>query len=173
MLGRHRVDYLLVGGGAARLYGADRLTMDTDCLARHSPENLGHLAIAMRELGARLRVEGLPDDEAAALPVRIDAAMLAIIEISTWSTDAGWFDVLANIPARDGRRLRYAGCSSRCGDAAHRRRPGTHGAAGSHRRVQGVGQPTEGSRGSSRASPPGRSRVGQLTSGTRTGTLNG
>lgn len=29
------------------------------------------------------------------------------MEISTWRTDAGDFDVLTDIPARDGHRLRY------------------------------------------------------------------
>lgn len=29
------------------------------------------------------------------------------MEISTWRTDAGDFDVLTDLPGRDGRRLRY------------------------------------------------------------------
>jgi hypothetical protein len=29
------------------------------------------------------------------------------MEISTWRTDAGDFDILADLPTRDGRRLRY------------------------------------------------------------------
>ncbi len=33
--------------------------------------------------------------------------MLSEMEISTWTTDAGWFDVLSDIPSRDGQRLRY------------------------------------------------------------------
>lgn len=107
VLRRHGVEYLLVGGGAAQIYGAERPTQDTDCLARRTRENLDRLASAMRELGARLRVEGLSDDEASELPIRVDADMLATMEISTWTTDAGWFDVLNDIPAGDGHRLRY------------------------------------------------------------------
>lgn len=61
----------------------------------------------MRELNARLRVEGLGDAEAALLPTRLDRDTLGRMEISTWRTDAGDFDVLTDIPARDGRRLRY------------------------------------------------------------------
>jgi len=33
--------------------------------------------------------------------------MFLTMEISTWRTDAGDFDVLAEIPAGDGRRVRY------------------------------------------------------------------
>lgn len=106
-LDRHQVDFLLVGGVAAIAHGATRPTTDLDCLARRSRQNLERLAAAMRELNARLRVAGLSDEEAAELPARLDSDTLARLEISTWRTDAGDFDVLTDIPARDGRRLRY------------------------------------------------------------------
>lgn len=106
-LERHQVDYLLVGGVAAIAHGALRPTGDLDCLARRSEENLERLATAMRELNARLRVQGLTDAEATALPTPLDAEALGRLEISTWRTDAGDFDVLTGIPARDGHRLRY------------------------------------------------------------------
>ena len=61
----------------------------------------------MRELNARLRAEGLDDDVARSLPMRIDPDFLAGMEISTWRTDAGDFDVLTEIPDRSGARLRY------------------------------------------------------------------
>jgi hypothetical protein len=57
-LGRHDVEYLLVGGVAASSHGAGRPTFDFDCLAQRTSENLERLANAMRELNARLRVEG-------------------------------------------------------------------------------------------------------------------
>ena len=41
--------------------------------------------------------------------------MLGRMEISTWRTDAGDFDVLADIPTGDGRRLRYEDLASRAG----------------------------------------------------------
>ena len=112
-LERHGVEYLVVGGIAAQGYGAARPTKDFDCLVRRGQANLDRLAAAMVELGARLRVQGLTDDESRALPVQMDGAMLAQNEISTWRTDAGDLDVLTNIPAGDGRRLRYE-------DLAHR-----------------------------------------------------
>ena len=112
-LERHGVEYLVVGGIAAQGYGAARPTKDFDCLVRRGQANLDRLAAAMVERGARLRVDGLTDEEARALPVQMDGAMLAQNEISTWRTDAGDLDVLTNIPARDGRRLGYE-------DLAHR-----------------------------------------------------
>lgn len=104
---RHGVEYLIVGGVAARAYGATRETKDFDCLVRRARDNLDRLAAAMRELNARLRVQGLSDAEAAQLPMQIDAVTLNAVEISTWRTDAGDLDVLVDIPGRDGLRRRY------------------------------------------------------------------
>lgn len=106
-LNRHGVEFVVVGGFSAIAHGATRPTVDFDCLAERSPANLDRLAQALQELNARLRVEGLSDEEAQALPVVFDAQMFLTMEISTWRTDAGDFDVLAEIPARDGRRVRY------------------------------------------------------------------
>ncbi len=52
----HNVDYLLIGGVATRLYGAQRLTYDLDVVASREPDNLDRVADALRELGAFLRV---------------------------------------------------------------------------------------------------------------------
>ena len=104
---RHDVEYLLVGGIASRAYGARRPTYDVDCLPEPSRENLDRLAAAMRDLHARLRVEGLSDEESAKLPVQVTGSSLVRLEISTWRTDAGDLDILAAIPDRDGRHMRY------------------------------------------------------------------
>ncbi len=106
-LDRHDVEYLLVGGVAANAYGARRPTDDLDCLPRRTAANLDRLAAAMRELHARLHVEGLSDEEASDLPVRVVGATLARMEISTWRTDAGARDVLADIPDRAGRHRSF------------------------------------------------------------------
>ena len=58
ILDRHRVRYLLVGGVAARLHGATRLTEDVDVLPADDDENLRRLGAALTELGAFLRVGG-------------------------------------------------------------------------------------------------------------------
>ena len=106
-LARHEVEYLLVGGIAARAYGAQRPTFDVDCVPEPSRENLDRLAAAMRDLHARLRVEGLTDQEAALLPVQVTGSTLVRMELSTWRTDGGDLDVLADIPDRHGRHLSY------------------------------------------------------------------
>lgn len=110
---RHGVDYLLIGGVAGRLYGAERLTFDLDVLARHEIDNLDRVAEALAELGAFLRVSGLNDDEARALPVILDGAALAAMEISTWRTDAGDIDVLAYLRDAAGRRVGFADLADR------------------------------------------------------------
>ncbi len=106
-LAEHHVVYLVDGGLAAQAYGATRPTTDFDCLAEPGPANLDRLSAAMRALHARLRVQGLDDNEAKQLPVTVDADTLRSMEISTWRTDAGDFDVLTDLPGLGGDRLRY------------------------------------------------------------------
>jgi len=57
--------------------------VDFDCLAERSPANLDRLAHTLQELNARLRVDGLSDEESRTLPVVVDAQMFLTIEIST------------------------------------------------------------------------------------------
>ena len=64
-LDRRGVEYLLVGGMAARFHGATRTTKDVDVVPRSDAENLDRLAAALRDLGAFLRVGGLTEDEIA------------------------------------------------------------------------------------------------------------
>jgi predicted aconitase len=104
---RHEVEFLIVGGVAARLHGAQYPTGDFDSLPRTDEENLTRLAAALNELGAFLRVEGLTDDEARQLPVVIDASTLASMDLSTWRTDAGDIDILIGLPTRSGGRASY------------------------------------------------------------------
>lgn len=110
---RHHVDYLVVGGMAARLQGALRLTDDFDALPKTDHENVTRLAVALRELGARLRVDGLSDEEAKLLPAHLDGHFLGSMDISTWRTDVGDIDILTAIPDRHGGRVRYDVLQSR------------------------------------------------------------
>jgi predicted transcriptional regulator len=71
------------------------------------PANLQRLAAAMRELNARLRVAGLSDYEARQLPVQVDPNARGQLELSTWMTDAGAFDVLAGLEDAHGRVVPY------------------------------------------------------------------
>ena len=101
------VDFILVGGLAARWHGAQRSTGDVDCLPAFDIENLKRLATAMRSLNARLRVAGMSDLESQLLAVNLDARTLMGFGGSTWTTDAGPLDVLVELRDRDGRSLRY------------------------------------------------------------------
>lgn len=106
-LDAHEVEYLLVGGVGARAHGARRDTYDIDFVPRISDDNYDRLAAALRELDARLRVGGMTDEEARQLPVIVDASTLRSFGSSTWTTDAGPLDVLAELPDRDGHRHSY------------------------------------------------------------------
>ena len=52
-LGRHRVEYMLIGGLAVQAHGHTRTTQDVDIVPDAEPGNLERLAAALRELGAR------------------------------------------------------------------------------------------------------------------------
>jgi hypothetical protein len=106
-LNRHGVEYLLVGGASATAYGAQRASKDVDVVAARDTVNMGRLADSLKELNARLRVEGLSDEEARALPVRLDAMTLRNMELSTWRTDAGDLDILCDMPSSLGKHQRY------------------------------------------------------------------
>lgn len=59
LLGRHRVDYLLIGGIAARLWGSPLLTDHVDICPATDAANLRRLAAALNEVDARFRPPGL------------------------------------------------------------------------------------------------------------------
>ncbi len=93
--------------GGRHCLGRGRPTEDADCVVRREQSNLDRLACAMRELNARLRVDRMTDEEARLLPVVLDGRTLADLSITTWTTDAGPFDVLAGLDALDGRLVTY------------------------------------------------------------------
>lgn len=62
----------MVGGLGARAHGACRPT-DIDFVPETSEENYERLAVALRELGARLRVGGMTDEDARQLPAPVVA----------------------------------------------------------------------------------------------------
>ena len=103
-LDRHEVDYVLVGGLGAQAHGTSRATFDIDFVPAATEENWERLAAALRDLGARLRVAGMTDEEARQLPVSLDAATLRSFGSSTWMTDAGPLDVLQELPVKGARR---------------------------------------------------------------------
>lgn len=61
LLDRHRVDYVVIGGIGARLWGSPLLTDDLDICPATDEANLGRLAAALDEAGARYRPSGLEE----------------------------------------------------------------------------------------------------------------
>jgi hypothetical protein len=112
-LDRQSVEYVLVGGVAARAHGAIRSTSDIDCVPSTDAANLERLAVALRELDARLRVAGMSDAEARALPLQLDAVTLAAFGSSTWMTSAGPLDLLVDLRDPSGGHHPYADLVSR------------------------------------------------------------
>jgi len=84
-----------------------------ECVPRGEPDNLRRLANALRQLGARLRMGGMTDDEARLLPVRLDAETLRSFGSSTWMTDARPIDILRELRDRTGRDVSFETLRSR------------------------------------------------------------
>ena len=55
----------------------------------------------------------MSDEEAKALPVKVDGVMLEITGNSTWTTDAGPFDILAELKDFEGQPVHYEELLSR------------------------------------------------------------
>ena len=109
-LDRNGVDYVLVGGLAATIYGAVRLTTDMDVVPDWTQPNRARLANAMRELHAELRVPGQTDT----VPFHLDATTFTRFEVSTWRTDCGDIDIIIGIPtATHGELRRFDSLASR------------------------------------------------------------
>jgi len=102
-LNRHGVDFVLVGGQASQVHGAERRTFDLDICLRWTQENLDRMGEVLVELDAGLRIEGM--SEPFPVPHR-DAGFLETMEISTWRSTRGDIDVLRGIPA-PGREVSY------------------------------------------------------------------
>jgi hypothetical protein len=85
----HRVDFVIIGGMAARLHGTGHATVDIDICPSKSDANLTNLAAALQELGARLRVES--DPAGVAFDPHPDA--LRQVEMMTLITDHGPVDL--------------------------------------------------------------------------------
>src|SRR5882757_6460402 len=86
----HGVDFFVVGGVAAQLAGAPILTLDLDILFEKSPDNLGRLLSALREIKARYR-------DPAGRHIEPDLEKLATHRLNLLLTDLGALDLLASI----------------------------------------------------------------------------
>lgn len=88
-LGRHNVQFVLIGALAARLQGFPRLTADADITPARDRSNLERLAVALRDLDARVYTDAVPEG----LP--FDCSAQALARADTWNlvTSAGRLDV--------------------------------------------------------------------------------
>jgi hypothetical protein len=101
-LERHRVAFVAVGGLAAQWHGAQRETKDMDICPAWGEGNLDRLALALTDLGARLKTS---DRSYEGMKVPLDGSLLKRMEVGTWRTDAGDLDVLLGIPREDRFKL--------------------------------------------------------------------
>ncbi|MGI8553531.1 MAG: hypothetical protein ACR2PL_22510 [Dehalococcoidia bacterium] len=92
------VDYVVIGGMAAIALGVSYVTQDVDLCYNLEPGNLARLARALGHLHPRLRVEGLSDAQAQALPFRLDERTLRQSTILTLQTDVTELDLLQVVP---------------------------------------------------------------------------
>ena len=86
----HHVQYVVIGAIAAIAAGAPILTTDIDVTPARSRENLERLALALRDLGAKLRSVSAPDG----VPFPIEPEMLATADSWTLTTSAGDLDLM-------------------------------------------------------------------------------
>lgn len=93
-LHRCGVDYLLIGGLAAALYGSPHVTVDVAITPRRDPDNLRRLAGALEELDARVRTAGVE----GGLEFDRSVAMLSRVELLNLTTRFGDLDI-AFVPA--------------------------------------------------------------------------
>jgi hypothetical protein len=90
-LGAHRVEYVVVGGVAVQVHGHVRTTNDLDLIPSPTPENLTHLAAALRELDASILNAGSEH-------LRIDARTLPRATLWQFATREGDVDVVNDAP---------------------------------------------------------------------------
>lgn len=88
-LSRHRVKFVLIGALAARLHGFPRLTADADITPATDKPNLERLALALKELDAKVYTESVPEGLA------FDRSAAALIRAAMWNlvTSAGRLDI--------------------------------------------------------------------------------
>ena len=105
LLDGHNVRYIVVGGLAATVHGATRVTFDIDLVPEWTNDNLDRLAAALRDADARLQAPESP----ALIEFPVDASSLRQFEVSTWRTRLGDLDVIIGTPtAARGVLARYA-----------------------------------------------------------------
>lgn len=95
-LGKHEVEFIVVGGAAAIAHGSARLTQDLDIVYSRTPENIDRLASALADFKPYLR--GAPPG----LPFAWDSATLRRGLNFSLVTTIGDIDLLGEIPGGGG-----------------------------------------------------------------------
>jgi hypothetical protein len=88
VLVRQGVEFVLVGGFAARVHGSPLLTNDIDITPRSDRDNLARLSAALTELDAKVRAEGVEP-----VPFSRTAESLAAAQIWNLTTKFGDLDI--------------------------------------------------------------------------------
>ena len=92
LLEKHKVDYVVIGGVGANIWGSPRGTLDLDICAATTRANKVRLAAALTELNARFRPAGLEEDGFAPPGGWDDHSFDSLISLAT-TTSLGWLDV--------------------------------------------------------------------------------
>ena len=106
-LNRHEVHYVVIGGLASEFLGAPIGTNDIDVCYDRTIENMQRLAMALNQLGAKLRVARADDDTFI-----LDHRTLAAGDSFAFETDAGDLDVLGTPSGTGGFRDLDAGATT-------------------------------------------------------------
>ena len=85
----HRVRYVVIGGLGAVLHGSPIVTQGADICPARARQDLDLLAAALRDLGARLRVAGVPDG----VLFPYDGAFLSNVQLLNLTTLFGDLDL--------------------------------------------------------------------------------
>jgi hypothetical protein len=91
-LENHGLDYVIIGGIGARLWGSPRNTDDLDICPASTRTNKRRLATVLTELGASLRPPGL-EDEGFDPPGGWDERSFDSMVSVAVTTDLGWVDI--------------------------------------------------------------------------------
>jgi hypothetical protein len=89
VLATHRVRYVLIGALGARLQGFPRFTANADITPSRDAKNVDQLAVALRELNARVYTASIPEG----LAFDCSARTLARAELWNLVTDVGRVDI--------------------------------------------------------------------------------
>jgi hypothetical protein len=91
-LAEHKVDYVVIGGVGANIWGSPRGTLDLDICAATTRANKQRLASALGELGARFRPPGLEEDGFPPPDGWDERIFDSLVSLAT-TTDLGWLDI--------------------------------------------------------------------------------